>query len=62
MRDFPYPASVDWRADAVTHFVSNYGLWAVLALMLPETAGGPFVPGETPFIVASALASEGHCA
>jgi membrane protein DedA with SNARE-associated domain len=60
VRDFPYPASVDWPVDAVTHFVSHYGLWVVLALVLLETAGGPFVPGETAFIVASALASQGH--
>jgi hypothetical protein len=43
VRDFPYPASVDWPVDAVTHFVSHYGLWVVLALVLVETAGGPFL-------------------
>jgi len=44
----------------VTHFVSTYGLWVVAALVLLEAAGGPVVPGETAFVVAAALASQGH--
>jgi membrane-associated protein len=44
----------------VTHFVSSYGLWVVAFLVFLEAAGGPVVPGETAFIVAAALASQGH--
>jgi membrane-associated protein len=44
----------------VTHVVSHYGLWVVPALVFLEAAGGPFVPGETAFVVAAALASQGH--
>ena len=44
----------------MTHFVSSYGLWVVAFLVVLEAAGAPFVPGETAFIVAAALASQGH--
>jgi membrane-associated protein len=44
----------------VTHFVTNYGLWVVVVLVFLETAGGPFIPGETAYIVAAALAGQGH--
>jgi len=44
----------------VTQFVANYGIWVVVGLVFLETAGGVFVPGETAFIVASALAGRGH--
>jgi membrane protein DedA with SNARE-associated domain len=60
VRDFPDLRSVDWRGDAVTHFVSHYGLWLVVPLGFLEAAGGPFAPGETAFVVAAALAARGH--
>ena len=44
----------------MTQFVANYGIWVVVGLVFLETAGGFFVPGETAFIVASALAGRGH--
>jgi membrane-associated protein len=44
----------------VAHFVAHYGLGVVIALVFLEAAGGLVVPGETAFIVASALASDGH--
>jgi membrane-associated protein len=44
----------------VTHFVSHYGLGVVVALVFLEAAGGAVVPGETAFIVSSALAADGH--
>ena len=44
----------------MTQFVASYGIWVVVGLVFLETAGGFFVPGETAFIVASALASQGH--
>jgi membrane-associated protein len=44
----------------VTHFVSQYGIGVVVALVFLEAAGGAIVPGETAFIVASALAADGH--
>ena len=44
----------------MTQFVANYGIWVVVALVFLETAGGLFVPGESAFIVASALAGRGH--
>lgn len=44
----------------MTQFVANYGIWVVVGLVFLETGGGFIVPGETAFIVASALASQGH--
>jgi membrane-associated protein len=44
----------------VTHFVTQYGLGVVSGLVFLEAVGGFFVPGESAFIVASALASQGH--
>ena len=44
----------------MAHFVAHYGLGVVIALVFLEAAGGLVVPGETAFIVASALASDGH--
>jgi membrane-associated protein len=44
----------------VAHFVSQYGIGVVVALVFLEAAGGAIVPGETAFIVASALAADGH--
>jgi membrane-associated protein len=44
----------------VTHFVTQYGLGVVAGLVFLEAVGGFFVPGETAFIVASALASQRH--
>jgi membrane protein DedA with SNARE-associated domain len=44
----------------VTHFVEQYGLWVVFAVVLIEVAGLPFIPGETALIAASVLASQGH--
>jgi hypothetical protein len=58
VRDFPDLRSVDWPGDAVTHVVSQHGLWLVVPLVFLEAAGGPFVPGETAFVVA--LAARGH--
>jgi membrane-associated protein len=44
----------------VTHFVSQYGIGVVVALVFLEAAGGAIVPGESAFIIASALAGDGH--
>jgi membrane-associated protein len=44
----------------VAHFVSQYGIGVVVVLVFLEAAGGAIVPGETAFIVASALAADGH--
>jgi membrane protein DedA with SNARE-associated domain len=44
----------------LTHFVEHYGLWVVFAVVFLESAGLPFVPGETALIAAGALASQGH--
>jgi membrane-associated protein len=44
----------------VTHFVTQYGLGVVTGLVFLEAVGGLFVPGEAAFVVASALASQGH--
>ena len=44
----------------MTQFVTTYGIWVVVALVFLESLGVPFAPGETAFIVASALAGEGH--
>ncbi|HLX33580.1 MAG TPA: DedA family protein [Gaiellaceae bacterium] len=44
----------------MTHFVSQYGLWVVFAVVFLEVAGVPFLPGETALIAAAALASQGH--
>lgn len=44
----------------MTHFVASYGIWVVVALVFLESVGGPFVPGETAFIVTAALAGQGH--
>ena len=44
----------------MTHFVSQYGLWVVFAVVFLEVAGLPFIPGETALIAAAALASQGH--
>lgn len=44
----------------MTHFVSHYGIWVVFVLVVLESAGGAFVPGETAYIVACVLASRGH--
>jgi membrane protein DedA with SNARE-associated domain len=43
----------------MTHFVSEYGLWVVFAVVFIEVAGVPFIPGETALITAAALASQG---
>lgn len=40
--------------------MTQYGLGVVAGLVFLEAVGGFFVPGETAFIVASALASQGH--
>src|SRR5437763_9622940 len=44
----------------MTHFVEDYGLWVVFAVVFFEVAGLPFVPGETALITAAVLASQGH--
>ena len=44
----------------MTHFVTSYGIWVVIVLAFLESLAVPFVPGETAFIVACALAGEGH--
>jgi len=44
----------------VTHFVTSYGIWVVVVLVFLESVGGPFVPGETAYIVTAALAGQGH--
>src|SRR5689334_20088505 len=44
----------------MTHFVENYGLWVVFAIVFLEVGGLPFVPGETALITAAVLASQGH--
>src|SRR3954452_1744776 len=44
----------------MTHFVEDYGLWVVFAIVFLEVAGLPFVPGETALITAAVLASQGH--
>jgi membrane-associated protein len=44
----------------VAHFVSQYGIGVVVALVFLEAAGGAIVPGETAFVIASALAADGH--
>ena len=43
----------------MTHFVSQYGLWVVFAVLFLEVAGLPFIPGEAALITAGALASQG---
>ena len=40
--------------------MTQYGLGVVAGLVFLEAVGGFFVPGESAFIVASALASQGH--
>ncbi len=40
--------------------MSQYGIGVVVALVFLEAAGGAIVPGETAFIIASALAADGH--
>jgi membrane protein DedA with SNARE-associated domain len=44
----------------LTHFVEHYGLWVVFVIVFLESAGLPFIPGETALIAAGALASQGH--
>src|SRR3954451_6507408 len=44
----------------MTHFVEDYGLWVVFAIVFLEVGGLPFVPGETALITAAVLASQGH--
>lgn len=44
----------------MTHFVAHYGLWVVFGVVFLESAGLPFIPGETALIAAGALASQGH--
>jgi membrane-associated protein len=46
-------------AVSVTHFVADYGLWVVFAVVFLEVVGLPFIPGETALIAAAALASQG---
>lgn len=40
--------------------MTQYGVGVVAGLVFLEAVGGFFVPGESAFIVASALASQGH--
>jgi len=44
----------------VSGFVSHWGLWVVFGVVFLESAGLPFVPGETVLIAAAVLASQGH--
>jgi membrane protein DedA with SNARE-associated domain len=44
----------------LTHFVEHYGLWVVFTVVFLESAGLPFIPGETALIASGALASQGH--
>ena len=41
-------------------FVSHWGLWVVFGVVFLESAGLPFIPGETALIAAAVLASQGH--
>jgi membrane protein DedA with SNARE-associated domain len=41
------------------HFVSTYGVWAVVLLVTVEGLGAP-VPGETVLVTAAAFAARGH--
>jgi membrane protein DedA with SNARE-associated domain len=43
----------------VTHFVQDYGLWFLFAIVCLESAG-LWLPGETALIAAGVLAAQGH--
>jgi membrane protein DedA with SNARE-associated domain len=43
----------------VTHFVQDYGLWFLFAIICLESAG-LWLPGETALIAASVYAAKGH--
>jgi membrane protein DedA with SNARE-associated domain len=43
----------------VTHFIDDYGLWFLFAIVCLESAG-LWLPGETALIAAAVLAAKGH--
>jgi len=44
----------------VTHFVQEFGVGLVFAVVFFEVAGLPFIPGETALITGAVLAQQGH--
>ena len=44
----------------MTHFVQEFGVGLVFAVVFFEVAGLPFIPGETALITGAVLAQQGH--
>jgi membrane protein DedA with SNARE-associated domain len=53
------PRTADTLGRAVTHFIQNYGLFFVFAIVCLESAG-LWLPGETALIAAGVYAAKGH--